>query len=123
MGEVPYTPDIYLSVSPGNIIRPTQGQRKKNSNQGGQALFYVYLKVLRVPNYPTSTSISYHERTQIDCRVSIRERSLQVNLPKVRVVNCMEMPTDEATKSLYDDNATTDRCITLCDYRLIVINS
>ena len=43
-------------------------------------------------------------------------------------VNCMELlhprlPTDEATKSIYDDINTTDKCIIPCDCRLILFIS
>lgn len=31
------------------------------------------------------------------------------------------LPTDKATKSIYDDTDTTDKCITLSECRLMVV--
>ena len=33
------------------------------------------------------------------------------------------LPEDGATKSIYDHTAKTDKCITLCDYQLILVIS
>lgn len=33
----------------------------------------------------------------------------------------VRLPTHEARKSIYDDIATKDKCITVCDYRLLLV--
>ena len=44
-----------------------------------------------------------------------------VSIPQSMELLHPSLPTDQATKSIYDDSSSTDKCIALCDYRLILV--